>query len=193
MTARPITIESRRLVIRSYQVSDSEALYEAVRESLPDLLKWMPWATRDFGLVEARSFVRRSIKNFARGSDYTMGIFDKRGCFVGSCGLHATKDPYHRVPMYEVGYWCRSSLHGRGYATEALRALTRFGFAELKANRLEISCDSRNSASERVMIKAGYQREGLLRNSQRDCNGRLTDNLIYARVRPARRARVVGG
>lgn len=56
-------------------------------------------------------------------------------------------------------YLFQRSGWGQGYATEALRALVRFGFEELALTRLADSCDVRNSASARVMEKCGFHCE----------------------------------
>ena len=57
-------------------------------------------------------------------------------------------------------YW------GHGYATEAARALVRFGFQELHLHWLWASCNAENQASARVLAKAGMQPEGRLRENE---------------------------
>ena len=53
---------------------------------------------------------------------------------------------------------------GRGVATWALDALTRWGFAELDALRLELLISVDNEASKTVAERCGYVREGVLRS-----------------------------
>jgi RimJ/RimL family protein N-acetyltransferase len=66
--------------------------------------------------------------------------------------------------------------------TEAVIAVTEFAFTYLHMARVELRCDSRNERSIRVAERAGYQREGHLRNDDRDPRGSLRDTLVYARI-----------
>lgn len=65
----------------------------------------------------------------------------------------------------ELGYVVAPAARGRGVATEALRRLTEWAFAELGALRIELLISANNQASQRVAEKCGYLREGLLRSA----------------------------
>ena len=83
---------------------------------------------------------------------------------------------------WEVGYHIAKPCTGRGYATEALRAVLRFGFNTLRLNRIEAQHELDNPASGRVMEKCGMRCEGTLR--QRVFNkGRFSDVRLYAILR----------
>ena len=56
--------------------------------------------------------------------------------------------------------------HGKGYGTEALAAITRFCFAHTELQRLWTEVDVRNIASQRILEKCGYRREGLIRQGK---------------------------
>lgn len=71
----------------------------------------------------------------------------------------------------------------REYTTEAVKALLRCAFRSPSARRIEIRCDPRNRASERVIKKAGLAKEGHMRKVARDIEGRRRDQLVYAKVR----------
>ena len=60
---------------------------------------------------------------------------------------------------YEIGWTIRGDLRGNGYAAEAAKALADYAFEVLKADKLQAHCDSRNSASEKVMKKIGMELE----------------------------------
>jgi len=71
-------------------------------------------------------------------------------------------------------------MQGRGFTTEAVRALTEAAFATMAAYRVEIRCDSRNRKSRRVAELAGYQLEAQLRADDRANDGSLRDTVVYA-------------
>jgi [ribosomal protein S5]-alanine N-acetyltransferase len=83
----------------------------------------------------------------------------------------------------EIGYWLGEELWGRGIATEALQMLTHQLFADGQLLRLFALPLADNLGSVRVLEKAGYELEGLLRAS---CvkYGERRDQLLYARINP---------
>ena len=78
----------------------------------------------------------------------------------------------------EVGYALHPDYWGRGFATEAMRALVRFGFQELQVHSLMASINPGNSSSRQVLLKAGFQKEALLRDAWL-YNGRFIDDELY--------------
>jgi len=81
----------------------------------------------------------------------------------------------------EIGYVIAPSARGRGVATRAVGLLTGWGFDELGLQRIELRIDARNEASERVAARAGYEREGVLRNVAFK-EGLRTDVAVWSRV-----------
>jgi RimJ/RimL family protein N-acetyltransferase len=79
----------------------------------------------------------------------------------------------------ELGYWVGADSWGRGYATEAGRAIVSFGFSTLGLNRIQARHFVRNPASGRVMQKLGMRLEGVLRQAYRRWD-RFEDVAMYA-------------
>lgn len=79
----------------------------------------------------------------------------------------------------ETGYWLGEAFWGNGIVAEALTAVSRYAFKEFALLRLYALPFADNRASCRVLEKAGYVQEALLRNSAVK-NGRLKDQYIYA-------------
>ena len=85
------------------------------------------------------------------------------GRLCGGIGLHPD-DQHQRA---ELGYWIGVPFWGNGYATEAAQAVVRYGFEELKLNRIYAAHFSGNDASGRVLQKIGMQYEGRMRQAIR--------------------------
>lgn len=95
-----------------------------------------------------------------RGEGVTLAVTDRdSGALVGAIGLTIAR-AHQRA---ELGYWIAVPYWGRGYATEAARAMVDYAFAALDLARVDAHCLTRNVASARVMEKIGMQREGCLR------------------------------
>ena len=102
------------------------------------------------------------------------------GQAVGGIGLELGGD-VERVSA-EVGYWLGEAHWGRGIVTAALTAVTARAFAPFDLSRIFALPFSRNAASIRVLEKAGYVREGHLRQSAIK-DGVIADQDLYARYR----------
>lgn len=178
MTALPTRIVTRRLVLRTPDEADAAAIHDAIRDSFPELNRWMEWALEMPELAATRAFCAESTRQYAEGSACSMLITDTvSGALLGASG-YARVD--WQVPSFEIGYWCRTACTGRGYVTETVAALTRHAFTSLGARRVEIRMDDRNERSAAVPERLGFELEGVLRHHVRDHHGRLRDTRVYA-------------
>ena len=105
-----------------------------------------------------------------------------RGTAVGGIGLV----PQSGVALHTAhfGYWLGESLWGRGIATAAARSMAAYAFQTFPLARLEAPVFAWNPASMRVLEKAGFSKEGVLRRSVFK-DGQLIDSVLYARLRVA--------
>ncbi|MCU6794268.1 GNAT family N-acetyltransferase [Paenibacillus sp. WQ 127069] len=177
----PEAFESRRLLIRAPILDDGIKVNEAIRESIDDLLPWMPWAKTMPTPEESEANIRKARLKFLERSDMRLLILLKEnGKLIGSSGLHNID---WKVRRFEIGYWVRSSFGGQGYITEAVEAITNFAIHELQANRVEIRCDSKNIRSYRVAERLGFTLEGIIRNEELSVDGSLRDTMVFSKVR----------
>lgn len=85
--------------------------------------------------------------------------------------------------IIDIGYAFAKPFHGRGYATEAVGALTDFGFRNRRAERVFATVFVDNVASRRVLEKCGFAHEGTLRRAV--CKrGQWRDEWMLAITRP---------
>lgn len=133
--------------------TDADAIVSSVRASLTELAPWMPWATDDYGMDSALGWIRGEF-----GDAHRFVIVDEAGGHLGNVGLNDLDALNRRA---NLGYWVRSDRAGRGIATEAVRQLVTFAFAETDLERLEVVVSVENVASLRVAEKAGARDEGV--------------------------------
>jgi RimJ/RimL family protein N-acetyltransferase len=137
-----------------YRGGETRDLVRAVNESLDHLRPWMPWAATHRAENDLDDFVRRSIKQWECGSNFSYWMRDEAtGHLVGSVGLHLRVGP----EAVEIGYWVHVDWTSRGYATAAARALTTAGLGMRAIKRVEIHCDEANRASAAVPRRLGYR------------------------------------
>lgn len=169
--------ETERLILKSPSPENTEKVQESIEESFDDLHKWMIWAAKLQTFEETKIHLEKAGTAFEAGENFGIHAFHKdTGRFVLCSGIHPRN---WAVPSFEIGYWCRTSMQGQGYVTEAVKALTDMAFSDLLANRLEIRCDSRNEKSAKVAERAGYRLEATLHSEDRANDGSLRDTLVY--------------
>ncbi len=170
--------ESERLFIRAPQQGDGARVNEAILESFEELNRWMPWAKEKPTPADSEEQCRISQAKFIAREDLQLLIFHKSsGDFIGASGLHRFD---WSVPRFEIGYWCRTKRTGSGFISEAVARIARFAFEELRAKRVEIYCDSKNTRSLSVPERLGFHLDGVLRNHCRDPHGDLRDTRVYS-------------
>jgi ribosomal-protein-alanine N-acetyltransferase len=172
-------VRGRGLWLRPPLPSDYAAWAELRSRSREHLRPWEPrWAHDEL----SRSAFRRRIRSyqrdlredlgyafliFAAGDDQLLG-----GLTLGNVRRGITQ-------AAAIGYWLGLPYVGRGYMTEAVRALIPFAFDELKLHRIEAACLPHNHASICVLERNGFQHEGLARRYLK-IDGRWQDHLLFA-------------
>jgi [ribosomal protein S5]-alanine N-acetyltransferase len=96
---------------------------------------------------------------------------------VGGVSLRL-HDDVERVSA-EIGYWLGRTFWNRGVMTAAVRTMTEYGLREFALTRIYAVPFAANTASHRVLEKAGYVREGVLRRSAVK-DGVVTDQVLFA-------------
>lgn len=167
-------LETPRLVLRDFAAEDWQAIH--AYQSDPRYLRFYPWTERTPEQVQA--FVQQQIRNQeARPRLQFQMVITLRDTarLIGNCGVRM-----QTVGTFEadMGYELDPNYWGRGYATEAARAITEFGFETLGLHRIWAHCIAENTASARVLEKVGLRREGRLRDKEK-FKGRYWDVLLY--------------
>ena len=96
---------------------------------------------------------------------------------VGGIGLEPRQDVYRKTAL--IGYWLSEELWGRGIMPEAVKLVTNYAFTQLDFIRIQASVYSKNPPSMRVLEKAGFVKEGIMKNAVTK-NGVVMDEHLYA-------------
>ena len=145
-------IETERLVLRPLAERDLDAIFEGVRDrSVAVRLARVPHPYRR---ADAGAFLTRTRAGVAAGREMTLGV-EHDGALIGCIGLGD-------IPrICELGYWFARPHWGKGFATEAARAVVAYGFDALGLRLVRSGAFSDNPASLRVQMKLGFRRTGL--------------------------------
>jgi [ribosomal protein S5]-alanine N-acetyltransferase len=156
MTA-PRELETARLLLRSLAPEDVTSITRlaGAKEIAATTLR-IPHPYRD---EDARAFLAIAEEDYAAGRSISFAVvLRSSGEFCGAIGLQKAEAHNHA----ELGYWIGVPYWGRGYATEAARAVMAFGFQDLLLNRIFAQAFAGNVSSQRVLEKLGMRHEGRL-------------------------------
>ena len=177
----PPALTGERVMLRMPVSSDYPEWAKLRHESRAFLEPWEPtWAPDELEKSAWRFRLRRYREDFSRGTTIAFFIFDaKSGALLGGVTLgnirHGVSKSGH------IGYWIGEKYAGQGYMGDALRLLARHAFENMRLHRIEAACIPGNRRSIRVLEKAGFTREGLLR-SYLKINGDWQDHYLYALI-----------
>lgn len=160
--------------LRPWRDTDADSLaryanHEGIARNLRDVFP------HPYTLDDARAYIR--LCREADPSREHCCAIEVAGEAAGSIGLFRQADVNRQCA--ELGYWLGEPFWGKGVMTEAVRQICSDGFRRWDIVRIYAEPFARNTGSCRVLEKAGFVREGILRNSVFK-NGVVEDACLYA-------------
>jgi ribosomal-protein-alanine N-acetyltransferase len=171
-------LETERLVLRRLRPSDAESVFAILSDQ--ELARFYD----DEAFTEI-SQARDQIEAWDRGFDAWRSIrwgIVQRGAeeIIGTCGYYGFHRWHGRA---SIGYELARPYWRQGIMTEALAAIIGFGFRDIGLNRIQAVLMPGNVASERLLEKLGFQREGVLRQYENWGEKGHVDLLMFALLR----------
>ncbi len=152
------TLATERLRLRQLVATDAEAIFALFGRE--EVTRFYDTETMT-DLASARTFIAFMRQRYASRAGIRWALENKTdGTFIGTIGFNNITQSAHRAV---IGYEITPAVWGRGLATEAVRAVVGFGHTQVELNRIEAVVMLENHASVRVLNKAGFTEEGVLR------------------------------
>ncbi len=173
-------LETERLILREINEEDAEAIYGFF--SRPEVTRYYGQEPFTAG-GQASQLVDVFARNFRekRGIRWGIEIKGERG-LIGTIGFNAWVPKHKRA---EIGYELHPLFWRNGYAAEALNRVVSYGFEELLLNRIGAVVFIENNASNQLLMKMGFEKEGILKNYMHQ-NGESFDTYIYSLLKEKR-------
>jgi RimJ/RimL family protein N-acetyltransferase len=169
-------IRTSRLTLREYDFVDWPAVHEYAAD--PRVVRYMWWGPNSE--ADTQRFVREAIahRDARPRVDFEFAVtLGETGTLIGGGSLNTRNRPEYATA--EIGYCLAARVWGRGYGTEAVRALCEVGFQDAGLHRIVAFIDPENVTSIRLIERVGFRREGRLREDVR-VRGEWRDSLVYA-------------
>ena len=155
-------IETERMVLEVYAEEHAEEVAGLLNE--PGISEYTRTVPYPYSLDDARAYLVRCEKMVEEGTGIVWVMREKAsgdvgGKLMGSVGFYVDRENSNA----ELGYMLNSAYRGKGYATEAARAVLAYAFERIGLARVYASWYADNPASGKILKKIGMAEEGVLR------------------------------
>lgn len=173
--ASTIFIETQRLILRDWKLSDHE-LFIALNAD-PAVMEFFP----SVQTPEATLAQIERITEHLRAHGYGFFALERKdnGEFIGFTGLSRPRFESHFTPYIEIGWRLSKANWNLGFATEAAKACLEFGFTELKLKEIYSFASVYNRRSENVMKKIGMLHDGFFEHPSVEEGNWLKRHVLY--------------
>ncbi|MFC4561291.1 GNAT family N-acetyltransferase [Nocardiopsis mangrovi] len=180
-TMPAVILRTERLTLRAFTEAEIGPVHNAVRDPLTQRWLPLPEPGRDFTRADAEHWclVEAPSARVSGDGQQWAAIETATGAFAGSFGLVRTA---WKARVTEVGYWLAPQARGRGLATEAVIAVSRWAVLDQGFQRVELKAGTANTGSRGVAERAGFTFEGVERSAMPLHTGR-TDLAVYSLIR----------
>ena len=174
------TLNHGLITLRPVRQSDIDEIYRACQDPLIPRFTTVP---SPYTMAHATFFVEeQEPARFAAKSELLFVVAQGYGEDEKFCGLIS----FHSVSLgnhvAEIGYWMAAHARGKGIATTAVKMITDYGIQTMGFKRIEALVDVDNEASKSLLISAGYQLEGIMRQKVTRDNGQQIDMALLSRI-----------
>jgi ribosomal-protein-alanine N-acetyltransferase len=179
----PRTVQGERVELRHPEAKHYAEWANLRAVSRAFLTPWEPtWPEDDLSRESFRLRLRHYGDQIREGRGFPFFIFrDADGALVG--GLTLSRVQRGVAQSGTLGYWIGAPFQRQGYMLAAVTAVIGFAFERVDLHRIEAACVPENTASRALLLKAGFQEEGLARGYLR-INGAWRDHCLFGLVRP---------
>ena len=168
-------LETERLVLRRYKESDIDAKYEIITDKkLAKYIKF-PNLTKEEELECIKVWIKE-----ADESKYEKWVIEKKDTkeVIGNINVNTIIQKHNYC---NVGYTIRYDYWGNGYAAEALTIVSDYLLKERNYYLVECSCNELNKQPSKVMLKAGFKKDGYIANRRLNSDGSYSGVEYYSK------------
>ena len=173
---RGTTLTIDELLLRPWRDTDAPQVFAACQD--PDIARWVA-IPQPFTMADADAFVEAAIAMWQDGTGAAFAVVDASSDEV--LGAVTRFGPEGSTSTF--GAWVAEGARGRGVGSRALRALADWTFSTTSTVRIDGYIMVGNAASERMVLRLGWQREGVLRSWYVAPDGTAVDCVVYSLLR----------
>lgn len=162
-----------KVAIRHQQVKDARRFFNILTNP-----NFVYFRTKVKSVADEKKWLKKNPAKRKNNIEWNYTILYENKV-VGGIGFKINQFRKH---IGELGYFLDEEYWGRGIATKAVSLAEKEGFRKMGLSRIEILMRPENKASEKVAIKSGYLKEGLLKKYLKAEKGKIHDVWLYSKT-----------
>ncbi len=173
---KPPIIQTKDFSLRPYKKEDAKSLAKNINnKKIYENTLNIP---HPYTLKDAQEWIDENLKELKKKNPSKINfVIDINGEAAGEVSFRKIEE--HKA---ELGYWLAEKYWGKGIMTQAVKLITKFGFEGLGLKRIYVFAFLFNKASQRVLEKTGFKKEGILKNNVIK-DGKMMDDYLFAKIK----------
>lgn len=169
------TLETDRLVLRKIELTDAQSVFDH-------------WLSDDRVMDNLIKGAHKSVSETIERVTEIVSKYDTQEFCYWGIELKASGELIGAIDLFnfdnmtencDVGYSIGYKWWNKGYGTEALRAVIKFGFRHMKIHKISAAHNTDNPASGKIMRKVGMKQEGTIKHMIRNAKNNYKDCVVY--------------
>lgn len=168
-------LSTNRLLLRQFKPDDLENIFRGLSD--PEIIKYYGVSYSSLEDTKNQLNFFYDLEKNGTGIWWAICSADNK-IFNGACGLNDLDKDHKKA---EIGYWLLKEHWGKGYITEAIPLVIKYGFEQLGLHRIEAVVETENTNSKKLMERLDFGHEGTLMECELK-NGKYISLDIYAKL-----------
>jgi RimJ/RimL family protein N-acetyltransferase len=171
------TIKTEKFILRPFKMIDAPGVAEQANDK--ELAKYVGTIPHPYRVRDAENWLKKVIaEKYKKEPSQVDFCIEIEGRVAGSISLFNINHG-HKA---EIGYWLGKDFRRGGVMTRAIKEVCEFGFDSLGVKRIYAAPHADNTSSHKVLEKAGFEQEGILKKEAKREDGYM-DSYLMARVK----------
>ncbi|MDP7116303.1 MAG: GNAT family protein [Candidatus Woesearchaeota archaeon] len=171
-----VTLKGKGFVLRYYRKGDETSLQKNINNK--KIYRYTCEIPHPYTFKTAKQWVKDNVvNNKKRKKEKINFVIDQEGKVIGGVGLFDIRP--HKA---ELGYWLGEKYWGQGIVPQAVTLVVDYGFSKIGLSRIYASTMMPNKQSQKVLLKAGFKKEGMMKKYYLK-DGKIGNGFLFAKTR----------
>ncbi len=148
------------LQLHPARMLDAREMFSLIDKNRTYLRRWLPFIDVTTAVADSEAYLSSVEEQAERNPVFVIRFYGK---LVGLVGF---KDTDYDNQRTEIGYWLAENFQHKGIMTSCVRTLVDFAFNDMGMHRIQIRVAEGNTASRRIPLRLGFQKEGVERDGE---------------------------
>ena len=164
----------KEIQIRAVEIDDFTDVYNVIEKNRERLVMYFPKTSQSVKDIDtSKKFIKQKVRQALQKEQFCFVIVLKSNAQI--IGMVMIKNVDWTIPKGELAYFIDKDFEGMGIMSDAIEWVVKFCFEQLEMEKIYIKFNPENTASKKVAIKNGFEKEGFLKREFRTGYGQLTD------------------